>query len=179
MLMESIRLEISFAGVLDWGTYAAVPAGSPSISDLKMHTSMVRIDGRVERAMIQSIGGLAYVPTYDFSHFSTSVSANAGAINYQIPARASNVSYIVISLTPNTVLSQRDQRKITTRTKAGMTSYRFRLGTQNFPQSDVVTTGSGAWRAWSSTGASAVCRTLRCAARFLRRSTRMMAFASG
>jgi hypothetical protein len=106
---------------------------------------MCRIDGRVERAMIKSLqGGIAYVPTLDFSHYSHPVSGNAGAINFQIPVRASSITYILLSLKKTEALNSFTKNKVTARSKAGVSSYRFRLGSQNFPQSDVVCTGSAA-----------------------------------
>jgi hypothetical protein len=145
LLMDSIRVEITLASSNAWGVYAAAPTGTVTIKNVKLHTSMCRIDGRVERAMIKSIvGGIAYVPTLDFSHYSHPVSGNAGAINFQIPVRASSITYILLSLKKTENLNSFSKNKVTCRSKAGMNSYRFRLGSQNFPQSDVVCIGSAA-----------------------------------
>jgi hypothetical protein len=146
MLIDTVRVEITLANQNAWGVYPSAPAtGTLIVKNVKLHTSMVRVDGRVERAMIKSLPqGIAYVPSLDFAHFHTTIGLNDGGISYQIPIRASNISYVLIALRPQANLNSATAASVTARAKAGMSSYRFRIGTQNMPQSDVVCTGSAA-----------------------------------
>jgi hypothetical protein len=101
LLMDSLRIEITLANINSWGVYAAALTGTVEVKSVKLHTSMCRIDGRVERALIKSLdNGIAYVPTLDFSHFSHPVGDNAGAINFQIPVRASSITSFSASSLP-------------------------------------------------------------------------------
>ncbi|KAJ1625121.1 hypothetical protein T492DRAFT_1123591 [Pavlovales sp. CCMP2436] len=86
-LQDSIKLEIKWATQTNWGTFAdaASAISGCTVSDIKLHISQVRLDGAVERAMMDSLGGIVHCPTLDYSHFRSTVAPNTGFINMQIP----------------------------------------------------------------------------------------------
>ncbi|KAJ1633664.1 hypothetical protein T492DRAFT_837379 [Pavlovales sp. CCMP2436] len=118
-LQDSIKLEIKWATQTNWGTVVDAASGLSgcTASDIKLHISQVRLDGAVERAMLDSLGGIVHCPTLDYSHSRSTVAPNAGFISMQIPIR---------------------------RTKAGMIDYRFRVGATVIPQTAINCTGSAA-----------------------------------
>ncbi|KAJ1631014.1 hypothetical protein T492DRAFT_839549 [Pavlovales sp. CCMP2436] len=120
-LLDSIRLEVKWAVQGNWGTYVDAPSAASgcTISNAKLHISQVRLDGAVEKAMIDALNGIVHVPCYDFTSFRSTVAANSGFISAQIP-----------------LISQR--------TKAGMIDYRFRIGSMVIPQSAIDCTNSAA-----------------------------------
>jgi hypothetical protein len=145
-LSDSIRLEIKLANGLDWATYSVAPAAAalPSISDVKLHVNIAKIDGAVERALYSSLGGVIHIPTMDYEHFSSVIPANNGAISFQIPIRVSSASAVIVTLRPTANSEVFNQSGVFVRAKAGMENYRFRVGSMVIPQSAVDCTGSAA-----------------------------------
>ncbi|KAJ1619131.1 hypothetical protein T492DRAFT_848798, partial [Pavlovales sp. CCMP2436] len=145
-LQDSIRLEVKWVSQVEWGTYDSAAASTTgcTISNIKLHLSEVRMDGAVERAMMDMLGGMVTMPTFDFSHFRSTVSASSGFISMQIPIRVSSACNIFIILRESLVATPHNRKQVSQRTKAGMIDYRFRLGSMVIPQSPIACTGSAA-----------------------------------
>ncbi|KAJ1618442.1 hypothetical protein T492DRAFT_1092655, partial [Pavlovales sp. CCMP2436] len=90
-LQDSIKLEVKWVVQTNRGTFVDAPSALSgcTISDIKLHISQVRLDGAVERAMMDSLGGIVHCPTLDYSHFRSTVAPNAGFISMQIPIHVS------------------------------------------------------------------------------------------
>ncbi|KAJ1627380.1 hypothetical protein T492DRAFT_1025207 [Pavlovales sp. CCMP2436] len=144
-LQDSIKLEVKWAVQTNWGTYVDAPSALSgcTISDIKLHISQVRLDGAVERAMMDSLGGVVHFPTLDHSHFRSTVAPNAGFISMQIPIRVSQACNIFIVLRES-VTNGFSRKMISQRTKAGMIDYQFRVGATVIPQTAINCTGSAA-----------------------------------
>ncbi|KAJ1623037.1 hypothetical protein T492DRAFT_1058148 [Pavlovales sp. CCMP2436] len=69
-LQDSIRLEVKWASQTEWGTYSTAAASTSgcTVSNIKLHISGVRMDGAVERAMMDMLGGVVTMSTFDYSH---------------------------------------------------------------------------------------------------------------
>ncbi|KAJ1629305.1 hypothetical protein T492DRAFT_840944 [Pavlovales sp. CCMP2436] len=145
-LLDSIRLEVKWAVQGNWGTYVDAPSALTgcTISNAKLHISQVRLDGAVEKAMIDSLNGIVHCPCMDFTSFRTTVAANSGFISAQIPVRVSQLSTIFVVLRESAVANTFSRKLISQRTKAGMIDYRFKIGSMVIPQSAVDTTNSAA-----------------------------------
>ncbi|KAJ1634727.1 hypothetical protein T492DRAFT_836614 [Pavlovales sp. CCMP2436] len=119
-LQDSIKLEVKWAPQTNWGTFedAASALSGCTASDIKLHISQVRLDGAVERAMMDSLGGIIHCPTLDYSHFRSTVAPNAGFISMQIPIRPAYQS--------------------------GHDDYRFRIRATVIPQTAINCTASAA-----------------------------------
>ncbi|KAJ1640116.1 hypothetical protein T492DRAFT_832321 [Pavlovales sp. CCMP2436] len=145
-LMDSIRLEIKFAAQTNWGTYAdaASALSGCTISDTKLHISQVRLNGDIEKAMIESVGGIIQCPTFDYEHYRSTVAPNSGYISAQIPVRANSICNIFIVLRESSVTNDFSRKMISLRTKAGMENNRFRVGSTVLPQTAINCTGSSA-----------------------------------
>ncbi|KAJ1629941.1 hypothetical protein T492DRAFT_840403 [Pavlovales sp. CCMP2436] len=126
-LQDSIKLEVKWATQTNWGTFADAPSALSgcTVSDIKLHISQVCLDGAVERAMMDSLGGIVHCPPLDYSHFRSTVAPNAGFISMQIPIRVSQACNIFVVL------------RESARTKAGMIDYRFRVGATVIPQTAI------------------------------------------
>ncbi|KAJ1619602.1 hypothetical protein T492DRAFT_848431 [Pavlovales sp. CCMP2436] len=145
-LQDSIKLEVKWATQTNWGTFADA-ASAPSrctVSDIKLHISQVRLDGAVERAMMDSLGNVVHCPTLDYSHFRSTVAPNAGFISMQIPIRVSQACNTFVVLRESAVTKGFSRKMISQRTKAGMIDYRFRVGATVIPQTTINCTGSAA-----------------------------------
>ncbi|KAJ1629376.1 hypothetical protein T492DRAFT_1118278 [Pavlovales sp. CCMP2436] len=160
-LQDSIRMEVKWASQSEWGTYdlAAASTTGCTISNIKLHVGEVRIDGAVERAMMDMLGGVVTMPTFDYSHFRSSVSLNAGFISMQIPVRVSSACNLFIILRESLVATPHTRKQITQRTKAGVYDrlsvsswvhgriaephrlHRFCSGGKAFPQGDSLSDG--------------------------------------
>ncbi|KAJ1628322.1 hypothetical protein T492DRAFT_841712 [Pavlovales sp. CCMP2436] len=145
-LLDSIRLEVKWAVQGNWGTYVDAPSAATgcTISNAKLHISQVRLDGAVEKAMIDALNGIVHVPCYDFTSFRSTVAANSGFISAQIPVRVSQLSTIFVVLRESAVTNTFSRKLISQRTKAGMIDYRFRIGSMVIPQSAIDCTNSAA-----------------------------------
>ncbi|KAJ1639106.1 hypothetical protein T492DRAFT_833134 [Pavlovales sp. CCMP2436] len=145
-LQDSNRLEVKCAMQTNWGTYAdaASALSRCTISDTKLHISQVRLNGDIEKAMIESIGGVIQCPTFDYEHSRSTVAPNSGYISAQIPVRANSICNIFIVLRESSVTNCFSRKMILLRTKAGMENYRFRVGSQVIPQAAINCTGSAA-----------------------------------
>ncbi|KAJ1635628.1 hypothetical protein T492DRAFT_1131613 [Pavlovales sp. CCMP2436] len=145
-LQDSIKLEVKWAVQTNWGIFVDAPSALSgcTISDIKLHISQVRLDGAVERAMMDSLGGVVHCPTLDYSHFRSTVAPSAGFISMQIPIRVSQACNIFIVLRESAVTNGFSRKMISQRTKAGMIDYRFRVGATVIPQTAINCTGSAA-----------------------------------
>ncbi|KAJ1632003.1 hypothetical protein T492DRAFT_838767 [Pavlovales sp. CCMP2436] len=145
-LLDSIRLEVKWAVQGNWGTYVDAPSALTgcTISNAKLHISQVRLDGAVEKAMIDSLNGIVHCPCMDFTRYRTTVAANSGFISAQIPVRVSQLSTIFVVLRESAVANTFSRKLISQRTKAGMIDYRFRIGSMVIPQSAIDCTNSAA-----------------------------------
>ncbi|KAJ1624836.1 hypothetical protein T492DRAFT_1044324, partial [Pavlovales sp. CCMP2436] len=145
-LQDSIKLEVKWAVQTNWGTFVDAPSALSgcTISDIKLHISQVRLDGAVERTMMDSLGGIVHCPTLDYSHFRSTVAPNAGFISMQIPIRVSQACNNFIVLRESAVTNGFSRKMISQRTKAGMIDYRFRVGATVIPQTAINCTGSAA-----------------------------------
>ncbi|KAJ1639110.1 hypothetical protein T492DRAFT_833139 [Pavlovales sp. CCMP2436] len=145
-LQDSIKIEIKWAVQTNWGTYSDAPSALSgcSVSDIKLHISQVRIDGAVEKVMIDSLNNIVHCPTLDYSHFRSTVSPSAGFISMQIPICVSQACNIFVVLRESAVTNGFSRKMISQRTKAGMVDYRFKVGAMVVPQSAINCTGSAA-----------------------------------
>ncbi|KAJ1617200.1 hypothetical protein T492DRAFT_850270 [Pavlovales sp. CCMP2436] len=128
------------------GTFADAASSTTgcTVSDIKLHISQVRLDGAVERAMMDSLGGIVHCPTMDYQHFRSTAVPNAGFISMQIPIRVSSACNVFIVLHESAITNSFSQKMISQRTKAGMIDYRFRIGATDIPQTAINCTGSAA-----------------------------------
>ncbi|KAJ1629394.1 hypothetical protein T492DRAFT_1118176 [Pavlovales sp. CCMP2436] len=140
------KLEIKWATQTNWGTFVNAPSALSgcTVSDIKFHISQVRLDGAVERAMMDSLGGIVHCPTLDYSHFRSTVAPNAGFISMQIPIRVSQACNIFVVLRESAITNEFSRKMISQRTKAGMIDYRFRVGATVITQTAINCTGSAA-----------------------------------
>ncbi|KAJ1627118.1 hypothetical protein T492DRAFT_842609 [Pavlovales sp. CCMP2436] len=145
-LQDSIKIEVKWAVQTNWGTYADAPSTLTgcTVSDIELQISQVRLDGQVEKAMIDSLGGIVHCPTLDYSHFRSTVAPSAGFISMQIPIRVSQACNIFVILRESAVTNGFSRKIISQRTKAGMIDYRFKLGALVIPQTAINCTGSAA-----------------------------------
>ncbi|KAJ1627006.1 hypothetical protein T492DRAFT_842695 [Pavlovales sp. CCMP2436] len=145
-LLDSIRLEVKCAVQTNWGIYADAPSALTgcTISDIRLHISQVRLDGAIEKAMIDGLNGVVHCPTMGFLHFRSTVAANSDFISVTVPVRVSQLSNIFIILRESAVTNGFSRKLISQRTKAGMVDYRFKIGSMVIPQSAVNCTNSAA-----------------------------------
>ncbi|KAJ1637246.1 hypothetical protein T492DRAFT_834613 [Pavlovales sp. CCMP2436] len=146
---DSIKLEVKWATQTNWGTFADAPSALSGMHCQRhqashLHISQVRLDGGVERAMMDSLGGIVHCPTLDYSHFRSTVTPNAGFISMQIPIRVSQDCNIFVVLRESAVTNGFSRKMISQRTKAGMIDYRFRVGATVIPQTAINCTVSTA-----------------------------------
>jgi hypothetical protein len=92
--------------------------------------------------MVERLGGVLHVPSYDFKCYTTSVAAGAGTISYQIPIRVSSLNAVYVVLRHAGSIGIFSSFSDIARTRGDMTSYRFRLGSRVIPQSAIITTDS-------------------------------------
>ncbi|KAJ1637200.1 hypothetical protein T492DRAFT_834704 [Pavlovales sp. CCMP2436] len=134
-LQDSIKLEVKWATQNNWGTFvdAASSTIGCTVSDIKLHISQVRLDGSVEQAMMNSLGGIVHCPTLDYQHFRSTMAPNAGFISMQIPIRVSSARNVFIVLRESAITNAFSRKMISQRTKAGVINYRFRIGATVIP----------------------------------------------
>ncbi|KAJ1634781.1 hypothetical protein T492DRAFT_836562 [Pavlovales sp. CCMP2436] len=136
----SLIVALPIMNVLDTLAMKAIPL-SQLLDSIRLE---VRLDGAVEKAMIDSLNRVVHCPTMDFMHFRTTVAANSGFISAQIPVRVSQLSNVFIILRESAVTNGFSRKLISQRTKAGMIDYRFKIGSMVVPQSAVNCTNSAA-----------------------------------
>lgn len=143
-LRDSIRVDIRLAGGLDWGVYDSLPVNGWQVINPKLWLTQIRISGDVENALIDSLPNRTIqVPCFDVQSFQTTVSANAGSWSYQIPIKASSVTMLLVTLRDTASFAKHDHRSLA-RTRANLSSYRFRIGATIIPSTFIDCTGSGA-----------------------------------
>ncbi|KAJ1636725.1 hypothetical protein T492DRAFT_1128317 [Pavlovales sp. CCMP2436] len=144
LFQDLIKLEVKWATQNNWCTFADAPSSTTgcTVSDIKLHISQVRLDGAVERAMMDSLGGIVHCPTLDYQHFRSTVAPNASFISMQIPIRVGSACNVFIFLRESTITNPFSRKMISQRTKAGMIDYRFRIGAVVIPQTAINCTGS-------------------------------------
>lgn len=143
-LKDHIRCDIRLAGFNDYGTYPAAITGGITIVDPRLWLTEIRLDGAVERALMDSLpNGKIHVPCFDVQSFMTSVQENAGAFTYQIPIKCSSLSTVLVTLRETVQGGKHDYRALS-RTRANILDYRFRIGSHVIPSTFIDCTGTAA-----------------------------------
>ncbi|KAG8469999.1 hypothetical protein KFE25_006460 [Diacronema lutheri] len=142
-ISDSLRLEIKLNPAVLWGGWNDADQ-SGLVSDVRLYLSHVILDGAVERAMMSSLGGQYEIPVTDVRSFSHTIEASSGAATYQFPLRVSSANKVFVVFRPRASASTSRAYWAIGRTRGTISSYRFRLGAQNIPASEVPCTGSAA-----------------------------------
>jgi hypothetical protein len=143
-LSDSLRLEVRLAPIAEYGVWGADPAAFTTLTvetPLLMYTT-IKLDGAVEQAMVTDLNGKLECPCYDWRTFSTSITAGASIVSYQIPIKVSSATMVLVTFRDNAsfVYGQRTMSRI----RNGLQWYRFRIGSVTIPSSQVVCTESAA-----------------------------------
>ena len=142
-LRDSIKIEIKTTPALDWGVYAANPSSAMTLTDVRLWLTTIQLDGNTHAALSKQLNGKFHVPVFDVESFRTSIQANTGSFSYHIPVRVSSLVTVLVALRENAVFNAFNQRSLS-RTKSTLNDYRFRLGSQTLPATQIICSGSGA-----------------------------------
>jgi hypothetical protein len=141
LLRDDIRIEITLNPIFSWVTGAPLAEGNVVIEQVKLQAEVIRLDSAVEQQLIASVPkGVMSIPATDILCYSTTVAAGAGSISWQIPCRAKSVqsAYIVLSSVANS--TGVTIKSSSTFTRAGLSSYSFRIGGLRVPSIPVSNT---------------------------------------
>ena len=142
-LRDDIRVDITLNPTAYWGVWTnATPTfTNVYLTNVKLQCAMIELASHVTAGLDGALGGRYAMPIMDVRHYSTTVGANSGAINYLLPARVSSASAVFVTMRASADVTTADATKqtLTKRTRGTMTSYSWRLGAHRMPQIPVVT----------------------------------------
>jgi hypothetical protein len=134
LLRDDIRIELILNPINAWTVAATHAEGSLTMEQVKLQVEVIRLDSAVEQQLIASVPkGVMSIPATDMLCYNTTVAPSSGSISWQIPCRAKSVQAIYIIMSEVSSSSTSTAKQSSQFSRAGLTSYSFRVGGLRVP----------------------------------------------